>query len=119
MRYLNTFKRTHDYEYEDIIDRFELILKGNKSIYFDGYIDLTNFKLKIPDEFRIINHKKISYYLYKGELFEITTLGNQIEMKISDSDILIKDIEDSIVNYNNRIIEMEDAIQKIRHGGNE
>jgi hypothetical protein len=40
-------------------------------------------------------------------------------MKISDSDILIKDIEDSIVNYNNRIIEMEDAIQKIRHGGNE
>ena len=52
-------------------------------------------------------------------MFEITTLGNQIEMKISDSDILIKDIEDSIVNYNNRIIEMEDAIQKIRHGGDE
>ena len=47
MRYLNTFKRTHDYEYGDIIDRFELILKGNKSIYFDGSVCLIYMKKKL------------------------------------------------------------------------
>lgn len=100
-------------------DKFEFILKGNRPVHFNGHVDLINFKLSIPNEFKIINYEKSSYYLYKGEVFKIESMGNQIEMKIVDGYVLIEDLKDSISKYENRIIEMEDAIQKIKHGGDE
>lgn len=65
--------------------------------------------------------EKSSYYQYKGEIFAITlSRMDRFDIKIFyEQDVLIKDIEDSISEYENRIIEMEDAIQKIKHGGDE
>lgn len=114
------------YESVDIIPEFEHLLKGHEKIVISS-LDVIKLKIKIG-KLKIINHEKSSYYQYKGEIFEITPLnfGNTptsldwFDIKIFyDQDVLIKELEDSISKYENKIIEMEDAIQKIKHGGDE
>jgi hypothetical protein len=107
------------YESVDIIPEFEHLLKGHKKIVLNNY-DTIKFKIRVG-KFKIINHKNSSYYQYKGEIFVIKqTRIDRFDIKIFyEQDVLIKDIEDSISEYENRIIEMEDAIRKIKHGGDE
>lgn len=107
------------YESDIIVPEFEHLLKGHKKIVLNNY-DTIKFKIRV-EKFQIINHQKTSYYQYKGEIFEITPSGmDRFDVRIFyDQDVLIKDLEDSISKYENRIIEMEDAIQKIKHGGDE
>ena len=107
------------YESVDIIPEFEHILKGHKKIVINSF-DAIKLKIKIG-KFKIINHENSSYYQYKGEIFVIKKPGmDRFDIKIFyEQDVLIKDLKDSISKYENRIIEMEDAIQKIKHGGDE
>jgi hypothetical protein len=107
------------YESVDIIPEFEHILKGHKKIVINSF-DAIKLKIKIG-KFKIINHENSSYYQYKGEIFVIRQYRiDGFDIKIFyEQDVLIKDLKDSISKYENRIIEMEDAIQKIKHGGDE
>lgn len=94
------------YESVDIIPEFEHLLKGHEKIVISS-LDTIELKIKIG-KFKIINHKNSSYYQYKGEIFVIKQSRiDRFDIKIFyEQDVLIKDIEDSISEYENRIIEM-------------
>jgi hypothetical protein len=103
-----------------------IIKKINKGRRFRiNNIDCINLKLKI-NKYKLFNEGVYSYYLYNGEIISINSDENDygeyshwIDIVDDSEDEFIKKINSSILYHEQKITELEDAIQKIYHGGYE
>jgi hypothetical protein len=96
--------------------------------------DCINLKTSLNDH-KLFNSEKgldgrtltKSHYIYNGDIISITSefdgdYYNHYVSIIEDSesqDEFIKEVKKTILHYENKLTELEDAIQKIYHGGNE
>jgi len=102
--------------------KFDSLLKDIRNKPHTNIV--SNLDLKLLEEYKLYKDGPITYYLYDGEiiaLLESRSYPGSFNIYIigDTEEEFVEKIKNKILFYEEKIIELEDAIQKVHHGGHE